>query len=427
MTKSRVANAMLLDVPWDGSELASPLTLPGALIAPSYIEHTQIATPSNPPAGKMRLYPKADGKYYSLNSAGTEAELGGAGAAYTHPDPFTIGTVTVTNSLTAANLTVGTKATLASPDINGNVRFMSDQAHDIGANGAYRPRDVHVGQYVYVGSAVKGMPALQLDSSGSSVIISNNESAKWEFNSGGHLLPWNSGVSDLGSATARIRNLYLYSYTDQRQISTPANPPAGSVRIYPKTDGKLYMLSSTGVETEIGTGAGGGGGGSVPDPLILENGLFVNDLVMMENLEFITVPGPRIRGNMSASPNNGRLMFENSVINSGSFLGVKPNGTGTLGGLVVYSNSDTANSPYGTIWSDSDKVVVGSGASGTGVTLPLVLYSNGERWRISTTGHLFAQDDNTYDIGAVTSGRPKDLHLAGRDRKSTRLNSSHRL
>lgn len=47
---------------------------------------TEIVTPSNPAAGLKKLYPKADGKLYTLNSAGTETEVGsgsGGGANQT--------------------------------------------------------------------------------------------------------------------------------------------------------------------------------------------------------------------------------------------------------------------------------------------------------------------------------------------------------
>lgn len=44
---------------------------------------------------------------------------------------------------------------------------------------------------------------------------------------------------------------------DVKEISTPASPVAGRVKIYGKTDDKVYKLTSAGVETEIGTGAGG--------------------------------------------------------------------------------------------------------------------------------------------------------------------------
>lgn len=40
--------------------------------------YTQIATPSNPAAGKNKLYFKSDGKLYKLTSGGVESEIGGA-------------------------------------------------------------------------------------------------------------------------------------------------------------------------------------------------------------------------------------------------------------------------------------------------------------------------------------------------------------
>lgn len=36
------------------------------------------------------------------------------------------------------------------------------------------------------------------------------------------------------------------------QQATPANPPAGTNLIYPKSDEKFYRLSSAGVEVELG-------------------------------------------------------------------------------------------------------------------------------------------------------------------------------
>lgn len=56
------------------------------------VQQVQTATPANPPAGTMRLYPKTDGKYYKLSPAGVEAELGGA-----IPDPLVIGTLRATS------------------------------------------------------------------------------------------------------------------------------------------------------------------------------------------------------------------------------------------------------------------------------------------------------------------------------------------
>lgn len=42
-----------------------------------------------------------------------------------------------------------------------------------------------------------------------------------------------------------------------QEIATPANPSAGSVKMYAKSDNKLYSLTSAGVETALGGAAGG--------------------------------------------------------------------------------------------------------------------------------------------------------------------------
>jgi hypothetical protein len=42
------------------------------------------------------------------------------------------------------------------------------------------------------------------------------------------------------------------------EIATPSNPASGSTKIYPKTDGKLYLLDDAGVETVVGSGSGQG-------------------------------------------------------------------------------------------------------------------------------------------------------------------------
>lgn len=44
------------------------------------------------------------------------------------------------------------------------------------------------------------------------------------------------------------------------QASAPSNPSAGYYKVYAKTDGKVYILNSSGTESQVG---GGGGGGSI--------------------------------------------------------------------------------------------------------------------------------------------------------------------
>jgi hypothetical protein len=50
-------------------------TLTGALIAGTYTEIPEIATPATPAAGKIRLYAKADHHLYLLDSTGVERRL----------------------------------------------------------------------------------------------------------------------------------------------------------------------------------------------------------------------------------------------------------------------------------------------------------------------------------------------------------------
>jgi hypothetical protein len=46
----------------------------------------------------------------------------------------------------------------------------------------------------------------------------------------------------------------------QVPVPLPGTPPANNVRMYPKTDGKIYIKNSAGVETELGSSGGAGSG-----------------------------------------------------------------------------------------------------------------------------------------------------------------------
>lgn len=220
MTKQQVANLMLKDMPWDGAEIAAPLTLPGALLAPSYVEQTAIATPANPAAGKVRLYPKADGKYYTLTSAGVEAVL-------------------------------GTGVTLP---LTQNLTFSPDNTLDVGAAGVTRPRTVYAGTSVITPSVTTP----QVVTSGAvDLNFGTNAVNRWTVTSAGHYYPTLDNTYDIGWTTLRPRTLYvgtsfyLGSFIEQTTITKPANPAAGNLRWYPKADGLFYRLDSSGVESSM--------------------------------------------------------------------------------------------------------------------------------------------------------------------------------
>ena len=91
MTKQQVFTDGILDGAVTGPKLAMPLVVSG------HIRQQQIVTPANPPAGWMHLYPKADGKFYSLTSAGLEKPLGA-------DDPLVVNNATVNQALSAGTV-----------------------------------------------------------------------------------------------------------------------------------------------------------------------------------------------------------------------------------------------------------------------------------------------------------------------------------
>lgn len=54
-----------------------------------------------------------------------------------------------------------------------------------------------------------------------------------------------------------------YSLSFMQQIATPTTPASNTIKMYQKSDDKLYILNDAGTETEVGGGGGGGGGGSL--------------------------------------------------------------------------------------------------------------------------------------------------------------------
>jgi hypothetical protein len=67
------------------------------------------------------------------------------------------------------------------------------------------------------------------------------------------------GTTDTQSLSAKtLVEPIIDNFAEFNEEVTPATPAAGKVRIYPKSDKKIYKLDSTGTETEIGSGSGSG-------------------------------------------------------------------------------------------------------------------------------------------------------------------------
>jgi hypothetical protein len=78
--------------------------------------------------------------------------------------------------------------------------------------------------------------------------------------------------------------------------------------------------------------------------------------------------------------------------------------------LVLYSYSSVS----------ANSIVIGGGSSAGNAATTVSIYtaanntttSGTQRWLWDSSGHFLAGADNTYDIGASSSSRPRDLHLA---------------
>jgi len=71
-------------------------------------------------------------------------------------------------------------------------------------------------------------------------------------------IPGISGSNTFTGSNTFSQNQVFQNGTTFSQISTPANPSAGSLKLYPKSNGNFYTLNSSGAEVQIGSGSGGG-------------------------------------------------------------------------------------------------------------------------------------------------------------------------
>jgi hypothetical protein len=102
--------------------------------------------------------------------------------------------------------------------------------------------------------------------------------------------------------------------------STPAVPSAGNMKIYSKIDEKIYKLSPSGVETEIGTGGGGGGSGTSCKVTVTQasHGFVPGDFL---TINFVSIPPPgfkydKISVHAQATP----IGIVESVTDSNTFI-----------------------------------------------------------------------------------------------------------
>lgn len=85
----------------------------------------QLATPSTPPPGWLKLYPKADGEYYKLDEFGMELPLARAGACFHEEFLPADGDTVVSLSQVAQRLTMVARGGVVQSEADGNYTLAS--------------------------------------------------------------------------------------------------------------------------------------------------------------------------------------------------------------------------------------------------------------------------------------------------------------
>jgi hypothetical protein len=398
---------MLQDIPWDGTELASPLTLPGALLAPSYVEQTQIVKPTNPPAGKMRFYPKADGQYYKLDSAGvetimsglTQAQLDARYVQLTAVDPFPVYLTkaegdgyydalgAVATHTAAADphpqyltpvegdaryavipgggsggyLTVSaadaTYLKLTGGTLTGSLYFSADNTYDIGASGATRPRDLFVGRNAVVNGTAKLVGVVSYGSDATPPISRATQFSPRDLS---HEAPAGYSMFSGRDGTNACANLYW--------------------------DGSNYMRYNI-VQNSTMWGLGPNNGFTIYSVAAGANPATVlNTLFSVNNAGVLTVAGTgKIQGDWSNATISNRTLFQSSVANGDTAPMLVPNGTSRTSGWYVFNTANPLNSAYAALAISNTSANLFSSVTGTGTQVPLVINTPTERARFDTT------------------------------------------
>jgi len=92
----------------------------------------------------------------------------------------------------------------------------------------------------------------------------------------------------------------------------------------------------------------------------------------------------RITGDFTNSTIPSRVAFQTSTVNSSTGVAFIPNGTGTVGGIVGFNNSDPTNASSASFRAAGSLVEIISGITGTGTYLPMAFLAGGsEAMRIA--------------------------------------------
>jgi hypothetical protein len=192
------------------------------------------------------------------------------------------GTATV-GTLSATNATVGgaNVTTVSNTQSFTNKTFDADGTGNSITN--IENADIKTGAAIDRAKLASGTPAHVVINDGSGVLSSEAQLAKSRGGTGADnssvtfpasgTLVTEAGTQTLTNKTitsAELDTPLIDDYFDINEESAPGTPAAGKVRVYAKTDAKLYKKDDNGVEQEIGAGGGGGGVNYIANPLFAD-------------------------------------------------------------------------------------------------------------------------------------------------------------
>jgi hypothetical protein len=237
---------------------------------------------------------------------------------------------------------------------------------------------------------------------------------RWIVLDTGHLVPGDDNLYDLGQQNgARPRDIYTRGHVTFGRITTPTTPPAASgLRLYCKSDEKLYILNSAGVETDL-TATGISQAAGDARYLQLVGGTISGALTAQAG---IAVTGGAITGSGSVPTGGtlGQVLQKNSATNY-DLVWATPAGGGITLPLtqpLTFSPDNTQDIGTNATTARPRDLFLGRNAAigGTlGVTGVTTLSST-----LSVGGNITFATDNAFDVGALVANRPRDLFL-GRD------------
>jgi hypothetical protein len=178
---------------------------------------------------------------------------------------------------------------------------------------------------------------------------------------------------------------------------------------------ELLFYTSTGLATVIAMVIGQNG--NVEITPLSGVGLTVSggEIISTGNLNFAAT-AQRITGDMSNATHVNRLCFQTNVVNGATSPFIIPNGSGTIGQIVVANASDPTNSAFGSLQVDATSVKLVSNVLGIGVQLPMEI-------RIGATAAIDINTSRAVSIANTSAGVP--LTITGTTSGGLTVNQSN--